>query len=44
MKVINITSEFVEVLWIDDNEIEFIPIEEFKTKYPINFLFFTYKD
>jgi hypothetical protein len=34
MKVINITSEFVEVLWIDDNEIEFIPIEEFKTKYP----------
>ena len=34
MKILNTTSELVEVLWIDDNEIEFIPINEFKTKYP----------
>ena len=38
MKILNILdvpgNELVEVLWIDDNEIEFIPIEEFKTKYP----------
>jgi hypothetical protein len=34
MKILNVTSEFVEVLWIDDNEIEFIPIEEFKIRFP----------
>ena len=34
MRILNVTSELVEVLWIDDNEIEFIPINEFKTKYP----------
>ena len=34
MKILNITSEFVEIFWVDDNEIEIISIEEFKTKYP----------
>jgi hypothetical protein len=34
MKILNTTNELVEVLWIDDNEIEFIPVSEFKSKYP----------
>jgi hypothetical protein len=33
MKIININSELVEVLWIDDNEIEYIPVNEFISKY-----------
>jgi hypothetical protein len=35
MKVLNVlNNELVEVLWIDDNEIELIPIDEFRIKYP----------
>jgi hypothetical protein len=35
MKVLGVlNNELVEVLWLDDNEIELIPIEEFKLKYP----------
>jgi uncharacterized membrane protein len=34
MKVLKVTNDFVEVLWVNDNEIEFIPINEFKIKYP----------
>ncbi len=35
MKVLNVLNgELVEVMWIDDNEIEYIPINEFKLKYP----------
>lgn len=34
MKILNVTRDFVEVLWADDNEIEMIPIAEFKAKYP----------
>ena len=33
MKIININNELVEVLWIDDNEIEYIPMSEFISKY-----------
>jgi len=33
MKIININDELVEVLWIDDNEIEYIPMSEFISKY-----------
>jgi hypothetical protein len=32
-KIININNELVEVLWIDDNEIEYIPMSEFISKY-----------
>ncbi len=35
MKVLNVlNNELVEVMWIDDNEIEYIPIDEFKLRYP----------
>lgn len=33
MKVLNVSNDLVEVLWIDDSEIEFIPIDEFIKKY-----------
>jgi hypothetical protein len=33
MKVLRVFSDFVEVLWVDDNEIEFIPYQEFIDKY-----------
>ena len=33
MKIININNELVEVLWIDDNEIEYISVSEFISKY-----------
>ena len=33
MKVLNFNKDFVEVLWIDDNEIEFIPRDEFEKRY-----------
>ena len=37
MKILNILdvpgNELVEVLWIDDNEIELIPMQEFISKY-----------
>jgi hypothetical protein len=35
MKIIGICSEFVEVLWVDDSEIEYIPIPEFIKRYGI---------
>lgn len=35
MKILKVTKEFVEVMWPDDNEIEMIPIAEFKAKYPV---------
>jgi hypothetical protein len=35
MKVLKVTSDFVEVLWIDDSEIEFIPYQEFVNKYGV---------
>ena len=35
MRVLNVLNdELVEVMWIDDNEIEYIPIDEFKLRYP----------
>jgi len=35
MKVLGVwNNELVEVMWIDDNEIEYIPIDEFKLRYP----------
>lgn len=34
MKILKVTREFVEVMWADDNEIEMIPLDEFKAKYP----------
>jgi hypothetical protein len=33
MKIISVNQELVEVLWIDDNEIEYIPMSEFISKY-----------
>ena len=40
MKVLNILdvpgNELVEVLWIDDNEIELIPMQEFINKYGVD--------
>ena len=33
MKIINIKHELVEVLWIDDNEVEYIPVSEFISRY-----------
>ncbi len=33
MKILSVNDYFVEVLWIDDNEIEYIPREEFDKKY-----------
>ena len=33
MKIISVNQELVEVLWIDDNEIEYIPVSEFISKY-----------
>jgi hypothetical protein len=39
MKILNILdvpgNELVEVLWINDNEIELIPIQEFISKYGV---------
>ena len=39
MKILNILdvpgNELVEVLWIDDNEIELIPMQEFISKYGV---------
>ena len=35
MKVLGVwNNELVEVMWIDDNEIEYIPIDEFRLRYP----------
>jgi hypothetical protein len=35
MKVLSVwNNELVEVMWIDDNEIEYIPIDEFRLRYP----------
>lgn len=36
MKVLSHNKEFVEVLWTDDNETEFIPLDEFIKKYGID--------
>ena len=40
MKILNILdvpgNELVEVLWIDDNEIELIPKQEFISKYGVD--------
>ena len=40
MKILNILdvpgNELVEVLWIDDNEIELIPMLEFISKYGVD--------
>ena len=40
MKILNILdvpgNELVEVLWIDDNEIELITIQEFISKYGVD--------
>ena len=40
MKILNILdvpgNELVEVLWIDDNEIELIPMKEFISKYGVD--------
>lgn len=40
MKILNILdvpgNELVEVLWIDDNEIELIPMQEFINKYGVD--------
>ena len=35
MKVLRVIDEMVEIFWIDDNEIEFICIDEFIAKYGI---------
>jgi hypothetical protein len=35
MKVLNVTADLVEVLWADDNEIEYIPYDEFVEKYGV---------
>ena len=35
MKILSFNNEFVEVLWIDDNEIELIPRDEFEKKYGV---------
>jgi hypothetical protein len=40
MKILNILdvpgNELVEVLWIDDNEIELIPLQVFISKYEVD--------
>ena len=40
MKILNILdvpgNELVEVLWIDDNEIALIPMQEFISKYGVD--------
>jgi hypothetical protein len=33
MKIISVNNELVEVMWVDDNEIELIPVDEFISKY-----------
>jgi len=35
MKVLKVIRDFVEFLWVDDNEIEFIPYQEFVNKYGV---------
>jgi len=35
MRVLSVwNNELVEVMWVDDNEIEYIPIDEFRLRYP----------
>lgn len=33
MRILNVSNEVVEVMWVDDNEIELIPMDEFISKY-----------
>ncbi len=34
MRILDVTFETVEVLWVDDNEIEIIPFDEFVERFP----------
>lgn len=38
MKILKVTKDFVEVLWTDDNEIEYIPYQEFIKKHGVESL------
>ena len=35
MRVLRVIDDMVEIFWVDDNEIEFVCIDEFITKYGI---------